>query len=136
MRVRALPLSCLLVASLANEVGHAAARPQLSLRAMPRVAFSPSGVIFTGELRGGDDLEEFHCPAVEWDWDDGSRSTRESDCDPFQAESGIERRFTARHVYRDPGQYVARLTLTRGGRAIAAATINVAVRGPFGPDEE
>jgi hypothetical protein len=130
MRVGLPALSCvLLVGFLSSEVGSAAARPQLALRASPRVAFSPSGVVFTGELQGGADSEEFHCPAVEWDWDDGSRSTRESDCDPFQAGSGIERRFTARHIYREPGQYTARLTLTRGGRSIAAATINVAVRG-------
>ena len=130
MRVGVPALSCvLLIGSLSNEVGSAAARPQLSLRASPRVAFSPSGVVFTGELQGGADIEEFHCPAVEWDWDDGSRSTREADCDPFQAGSGIERRFTARHIYREPGQYTARLTLTRGGRSIAAATIHVAVRG-------
>ena len=46
-------------------------KPKLELRAAPRMAVSPAQVLFTAELKGGVDLEDFHCPEIEWDWDDG-----------------------------------------------------------------
>ena len=33
-------------------------RPELHLRATPRFAFSPASILFTAELKGGDDVEE------------------------------------------------------------------------------
>jgi phosphate-selective porin len=134
MRVGVLAAGLVVAASLADAGHGAGSQPQLSLRATPRVGLSPTGVILTGQLQGGEDVEEFHCPALEWDWDDGSRSSSEEDCGPFQAGSGIARRFSARHLYRGPGSYRARLTLSRAGRAVAAATVMITVRGPDSPD--
>ena len=77
------------------------ARPRLDLRATPRMAFSPTIVYVTAELAGGDEVEDFYCPDLEWDWDDGARSVRGSDCPPFEAgASDFERFFSADHVYR------------------------------------
>ena len=42
-------------------------KPHLELRASPRMAFSPVNVLLTAELIGGDDVEEYHCPELEWD---------------------------------------------------------------------
>ena len=50
-------------------------KPRLDLRATPRMAFSPVNVFLTAELTGGDDVEDYHCPELEWDWDDGGKST-------------------------------------------------------------
>ena len=58
--------------------------PRLELRAIPRMAFSPVVVVVSAELRGGDELEDFYWPALEWDWDDGGTSSRESGCPPFE----------------------------------------------------
>jgi hypothetical protein len=128
MRCGTLSVCLVLAASLASASSRPQ-RPQLSLRASPRVGISPSGIVFVAELRGGDDSEEFHCPAVEWDWDDGSRSAAEGDCAPFETGAEIDRFFSARHLYRGPGNYTARLTLRRAGRSLAAATITVTIRG-------
>src|SRR5690349_22890008 len=50
-------------------------KPQLSLRASPPISFSPANIHLVAELKGGaDDYEEFYCPAIEWDWGDGTRS--------------------------------------------------------------
>ena len=68
-------------------------RPSLSLRAMPRFAFSPVNVLFVAELQGGDDIEDYYCPEVEWEWDDGGKSVKEADCPPFVAGETIS--FTA-----------------------------------------
>lgn len=104
-------------------------KPQLDLRASPRVAFNPVSVLVTGQLKGGADLEEFYCPGLEWDWGDGTRSEHEADCEPFAPGATLERFFTARHAYRSPGAYSVRLTLRRADRTVAAATVAVTVHG-------
>ncbi len=107
----------------------AAKSPRLDLRASPRVAFSPVEIMAVAELRGGHDVEELYCPGQVWDWGDGSRSARESDCAPFEPGTALERFFIARHLFRAPGMYSVRLTLVRADRTIAFATIPVNVYG-------
>jgi hypothetical protein len=103
-------------------------RPRLDLRATPRVAFSPVDVLVTAELTGGDEAEEFHCPAILWEWDDGAKSTQESDCEPLAAGGELERRFTAHHAYRRAGTYNVKITMQRSTRTLAVATTTVTVR--------
>jgi hypothetical protein len=104
-------------------------KPNLNLRAAPRFAFSPVNVLFTAELTGGDDVEEFYCPELEWEWDDGGKSVQEPDCDPFEAgKTKIERRFTAAHEYRVASTYNVKVSLKRTGKAFAVQTVRVSVR--------
>ena len=103
-------------------------KPRLDLRATPR-SFTPTTVLVIAELNGGDDAEEFYCPAVVWDWDDGGRSANESDCPPFQAGTLVERRFTAAHDYVRPGIYNVRVHMLRARRPLAMASATVTVRG-------
>jgi len=104
-------------------------RPTLNLRATPRMAFSPVTVFFTAELTGGDDIEQFYCPEVEWDWGDGGKSVQESDCSPYEpGKSQIERRFTADHLYRRAFGYTVSVTLRRNRRSFAKADIKVTIR--------
>jgi hypothetical protein len=107
-------------------------KPRLNLRVSPRMAFTPVMVVSTAELVGGDEVEEYHCPRLEWDWGDGSRSAQESDCAPFDGVSPIERRYSASHVYRSAGQYDIRLTLSRATRSIAVASAAVSVHSGLG----
>ena len=104
-------------------------KPHLELRASPRIAFSPVNVFLTAELIGGDDVEEYHCPELEWDWDDGGKSTHESDCAPFEAgKTTIQRRFTVDHEYRKAGLYSIKATMRRANHTLATATVKVTVR--------
>jgi hypothetical protein len=64
------------------------------------MAFSPVVVLATAELRGGGELEDFYCPALEWDWDDGGTSSRESHYPPFEPGITLDRRFTWSHRFR------------------------------------
>lgn len=113
------------VPAIAGQRG--ARKPRLDLRASPRLSLLAANVRVVAELVGGDDAEEFHCPAVEWEWGDGERSAQESDCEPFEPGTAIERRHTASHAYYRPGQYSVRVTLRRAGRSIAAATTTVTI---------
>lgn len=107
-------------------------KPGLYLRASPRFAFSPASILFTAELRGGDDVEELYCPEIQWEWGDGGKSIQESDCDPWTPETTIERRFTNRHQYPRSGEYRIRVTLSRSGKTIASQSVQVTVRAGAG----
>ena len=86
MRVRYVaPLLAVALATplVAADRSEKSGRPHLQLRTTPRFAFGPVNVLATAELVGGRDAEEFHCPTIEWEWGDGSRSERQADCEPF-----------------------------------------------------
>jgi hypothetical protein len=106
-------------------------KPRVDVRATPRIVFSPAGVMVVAELNGGDEVEEFYCPGLEWDWGDGDRSRREADCAPFEPGMSLERRFSARHVYRQAGEFDVRVTLRRADRSLAMGTVRVTVHGRF-----
>jgi PKD domain len=107
-------------------------KPRLELRAAPRMAMSPASVFFTAELKDGDDSEEFYCPALEWDWDDGARSTHEADCQPFQEGTAMERRFTAEHLYAHEGSYDVKVTLLHADRVLTTSRVQITVRPGIG----
>lgn len=108
-------------------------KPRLDLRATPRMSFSPTRILLTAELTGGGDVEDLHCPEIEWDWDDGGKSVQESDCSPFEpGVTKIERRFTADHEYRKAGVYNVKITMRRTNRTIASANVRVTVRPGLG----
>jgi hypothetical protein len=107
-------------------------KPGLHLRATPRFAFSPATILFTAELKGGDDIEELYCPEVEWEWGDGGKSVSEGDCDPWEPGTKIERRYTGRHEYRRAGRYRIRVTLSHVGKAILSQSMTIDVRPGVG----
>jgi hypothetical protein len=105
-------------------------RPKLSLKAQPMMAIAPARVVFTAELNGGaNDVQEYYCPTVEWDWGDETRSETTADCEPYQAgKSEIKRRFTVEHQYKYGRNYRVVFRLKHGAKSIAAATVNIQVR--------
>ena len=131
MRSRQMSLALIAVALATPSIaGEAMARkPRLEVRTNYRVALGPVQVMAVAELVGGHDLEEFYCAGLEWDWGDGNRSFRESDCDPFEPGMELDRFFSARHVYVSPGLYPVRVRLLRSDEVIAVAGTNVRVVG-------
>lgn len=107
-------------------------KPALEMRVTPRMAFSPVNILMVAELKGGDDIEEYYCPEVEWDWDDGGKSVHEADCDPFGPGTTIERRFSQEHYYRRAGIYNVKASFKRAGRTFLAGTLRVTVRAGVG----
>ena len=107
-------------------------QPRLDLKANPRFAFSPVTISMTAVLVGGTELEQWHCPELEWDWDDGAKSVRESDCEPLEPGADIQRRFTASHEYRQAGIYTVKLTMRRGEKPLSVQTVKVTVKAGLG----
>ena len=133
---RALSLLAVLLVSLATDNASGAQRggddrkPSLSLRATPPVGFSPLRVRLVVDVRGGaDDYADFYCPAIEWDWGDGTVSGNSEDCDPYQpGKSTIKRRYSIEHVFRQPGTFQIFFRLKQRDRVIAASSGNIQVR--------
>lgn len=100
------------------------------------MGFTPLRVRVVADIRdGSDDHAEFYCATVEWDWDDGTVSENSSDCDPYEAgKSTIRRRFTADHIYRQPGQYKLTFKLKQKTKQVAASSTSVQVRAGVGDD--
>jgi hypothetical protein len=105
-------------------------RPVLTLRATPGSSMPPANVVLVAELVGGDDVEELYCPEIEWDFDNGRRSSSQEDCEPFSHGTRLERRFLVRQRYASPGDYLVTVTLRRADRVVAQAAATVQVVSP------
>jgi hypothetical protein len=105
-------------------------RPSLSLKVTPPLGFSPLRVHASVDVRGGaDDSIDFYCPAIQWDWSDGTVSETSEDCDPYQeGTSTIRRRFSADHTFQQGGAYRVTFRLKQKNKVVASATSNVQVR--------
>ncbi len=130
VRAVAFPIVLALLAATAGATEDTKGKkPTLALRGTPRFSFSPVSVLFTAELTGGDDIEDFYCPELTWEWDDGGKSVQEGDCAPFEpGTTRIERRFTANHTYTRAANYNVKVTLRRTGKSFAAQNTQITVR--------
>jgi hypothetical protein len=104
-------------------------KPSLSLKASPAVSFAPARIVLVGEVKGGGEIESFYCPSVEWEWGDGTVSSAETDCTPYEdGKSQIKRRYSIEHQYKNPGQFRVVLRLKKGDKVTAMANTNIQVR--------
>src|SRR5262245_12944162 len=130
-----------LALALTTAVAAAADKPKLSLKANPTMSFSPARVVVTADMTGGGDTDQqLYCLAVEWDWDDGTRSGDSADCEPFEAgKSEIKRHFTTDHTYRieDQGSgtntieyhdFHVQLRLKKNGKVVVSGGTTVKVK--------
>jgi len=114
-------------------------KPSLSLKATPAITFSPANIFFAAEVKGGpDDFEDLYCPAVEWEWGDGTKDQSSADCEPYEAgKSQIKRRYVAQKRYQSSGDYRVAFRLKQKDRTVGTATtqlkIRPGVRDPVGP---
>jgi hypothetical protein len=80
------------------------------------------------EARGN---EDYYCPRVEWEWQDGTRSSEESDCPAVGGGSEVEPRQTwsrTREV-RHGGTYTVRARLFKADRLLRVVKAQVMVHG-------
>ena len=106
-------------------------RPSLSLKAAPATGMVPVRVSATAELKGGDDdFQPYYCPAVEWNWGDGTVSETAVDCQPYEAGvSQLRRRYTAAHTYKRSGAFRISFRLKMKERVLISQTTMVRLLG-------
>jgi hypothetical protein len=104
----------------------------LAMKVTPAIAFSPARIVAVAELRGdvlADDEARLYCAAIEWDWDDGTRSESASDCEPYEeGKSTLKRRFSAEHTYDTAGRFKVQVRLKRNNKVLMAANSTVQIR--------
>jgi hypothetical protein len=106
-------------------------KPSLNMRATPVSGFAPLKVSATVTLQGGpDDYQEFYCPSVEWDWDDGTKSEEKIDCDPYEAgKSEIRRNYRATHTYQFGGNdFRVQFRLKQKNKTVASTSTTIRVQ--------
>ena len=125
-----LLLGVILLLASSMQAHQGKGKPKLSLRSTPAVTFAPARVVVTAEVSdGADDFEDFYCAKVAWDWGDGSESSSQDDCDPYEAgKSQIRRRYSNEHRYDTPGQYEVRFSLKQGSKTVASSTLVLRIR--------
>jgi hypothetical protein len=130
MKLLALPLT---IAVALSTGAFAEKKPKVSVKANPTMGMSPVRVVVTADLTGGDDTEELYCAAVEWEWGDDTRSTNNSDCEPYEAgKTEVKRRFVADHVYQSAGEYRVQFRLKKKDKTVSAGSTSVKVRPGLG----
>jgi hypothetical protein len=129
---RSLAVVCVL--GLATVISADAAdknKPTLNMRATPASGFAPLKVSVTVVVQGGaNDYEEFYCPSVEWDWDDGTKSEEKIDCDPYEAgRSEIRRNYRAEHKFEFGGtEFRVQFRLKQKNKTVASTSTTVRVQ--------
>ena len=114
--------------------------PKVQLQPTPRVALLPGGTratVVRFRLRVHDGgKEDYYCPRVEWEWEDGTKSSEESDCAPFEQATAADhdRVWSHSREYWDAGQHLIVVRLYKGDRVIRKVETTVDVRGESVPD--
>jgi hypothetical protein len=136
LHTRPLVALCALVLAAAAVAGahDGKKKPSLSMRATPVSGFAPLKVSVMVTLQGGaDDYQDYYCPAVEWDWDDGTKSEEKIDCDPYEAgKSEIRRNYRATHTYQfggtDPSGFRVQFRLKQKNKTVASTSTTIRVQ--------
>ncbi len=113
-------------------LGADASEPDLHLRASPRRSVVLPGqgrrIVLTAEIVGPE-TEEYYCPKVIWVWENGTRSSEESDCEPYERRTRYPRRFTRRIVSpRTGGPYRVCVELRKADKAVDRSCTDFTVR--------
>src|SRR5262245_16940737 len=116
-----------------------ATKPQADLKATPMLAMIPIGpnpavVRFQVLVKDGGD-ENFYCPRVAWEWENGTQSIEESDCPPFDKATPADHQasFRRSHEFWEPGKHLIQARLYKGEKLIRKLEVTVEVRGESTP---
>jgi hypothetical protein len=104
-------------------------RPKFTLKAQPAFSVAPARVVLTAELTGGENLEDYYCPTVRWEWADDTTSESTVDCAPYEeGKTEIKRRYVVEHNFKRGGSYKVYVRLKQKSREVAAAFTTVQVQ--------
>jgi hypothetical protein len=118
----------LLLAPVSN--GAPAAKPKLTLKALPMNGTTSTLFLFQAILAGGEDSEAYYCLGIEWVWEEQlDSSLNEAECPAYKpGETKIDRSFSEEQTFHTPGPHVVKVVLRKGEKQIATASITVKVR--------
>jgi len=115
-------------------------KPKVELKVNPAFAMLGVGPRASATVRfrlsvkdGGD--ENYYCPRIEWEWEDGTKGTEESDCPAFELaqKEDNERTWNKSHQYWEHGNQVVKVREYKGDRLIRTLDAKVEVGGEATP---
>jgi len=113
---------------------------KVELKATPQFAMLSVGPHATATVRfrlsvkdGGD--ENYYCPRLEWEWEDQTTSSEESDCPAFESaqKEDHEKVWTKSRTFWEPGQHIIKVRLFKGDRVIRSVETKVEISGESTP---
>src|SRR5262245_33900489 len=115
-------------------------KPKVDLKVSPPMAMlgvgprSSATVTFRLSIKDGG-KEELYCPRLEWEWEDATLSTEESDCPPFEQAQprDHERTWSRSRQFWEPGQHTIKVRLYKGDRLVRTVEGKVEVTGEATP---
>lgn len=112
-----------------------ASKPTVEFKPLRKMTQLPVGrcdaeVVFSLRVFDGGD-EDYYCPKVVFEWEDGTRSIEDADCVPFeQAEVADHRRtWTRTRKFQGAGNFSVKAHLCRGERRIKTVRATALVTG-------
>jgi hypothetical protein len=128
------------MATLALFVLLAANKPQVELKPSPQMAVlgvgprSSATVRFRLSVKDAGN-EDYYCPKVEWEWEDGTRATEEADCPAFDQAQPPDhaKSWTKSHQFWEPGDHTVKVRLYKGDRLVRTLEAKVQVTGEATP---
>lgn len=126
-----LALCAVALAASSGAVAADKSKPSLTIRAMPASGFAPLKVSVNVVLQGGaNDYQEFYCPSIEWDWDDGTKSEEKIDCEPYEAgKSEIRRNYRSEHKFEFGGMdYRVQFRLKQKKKTVASTSTTIRIQ--------
>lgn len=123
------------VVTLALLAGASAPKPKVELKPLQRITNLAAGrcdAVVVFKLRVEDaGIEDYYCPRVVWEWEDGAQSMEESDCVPFNeaAKEDHVRTWTKSHSFHASGTHRVRVTLCRASRKVRVVDASATITG-------
>jgi hypothetical protein len=110
-------------------------KPVVKLEALPRMAMLPPAPVpvrvrFRLLVKDGGD-QDYYCPRVEWEWEDGTRSSDEGECAPFEEAAAPDhtKRLVREREFWLPGTYTVTVRLFKADRFIHRAQTQFEMQG-------
>jgi hypothetical protein len=115
-----------------------APKPDVELKATPSMAMLPLGRAATVRLQvriKDKGNEDYYCPRLEWEWEDGTMSTEESDCPPCEEAQpkDHERTWSRSRQFWEPGRQTVTVRLFKGDKVVRVLHVDVEIRGEATP---
>ena len=128
-------LLAFLVIILWSQEGHCVEKPKtksqakIELTANPRLALAGQrGAVIRLRLVIQNGGELLYCPKIIWIWPSGTKSTEESDCDPYTPYRGSQRQSWGRQVSVGPGDHEFVVQIEKAGKVIRRESVKVEVK--------
>lgn len=94
-----------------------AAKPETEVTIRPKFGFSPLQATVTARIKNAD--AEFYCPEVTVEWSDGTKSTHQEDCEPFEKLDLGDRDFAwSKSKVLEQGRHSIAVTLRQNKKSV------------------